>query len=138
MINIIVNSDSKFSINKFAVQSAVMDVLREHKIRGNLEIGITIVGDAKMHEINKTYRGIDTTTNVLSFPYEQPKKLPKLMHINKMGFVPSPDKVVRLGDIVVSYPEAQKDAVAEGIPVEEEIHMLVEHGTKHLLGIHQH
>ena len=64
--------------------------------------------------------------------------MPKLMHLNKMGFVPSPDKVKRLGDIVVSYPEAQKDAAAEGVAVEDEIHHLVKHGTKHLLGIHQH
>jgi probable rRNA maturation factor len=89
MINIIVNSDSKFQVNKLAVQSAVMDVLRQHKIYGNIEIGITIIGDAKMHEINKIYRGIDSTTNVLSFPYEQPKQ-PGFMHLNKMGFVPSP------------------------------------------------
>ncbi len=137
MINIIVNSDSKYSINKLAVQSTVMDVLRKHKVKGNIEIGITIVGDTQMHQINKTYRGIDSTTNVLSFPYEKPE-MPKLMHLNKMGFVPSPDKVKRLGDIVVSYPEAQKDASAEGVAVEDEIHHLVEHGTKHLLGIHQH
>ena len=137
MINIIVNSDSKYSINKLAVQSTVMDVLRQHKVKGNIEIGITIVGDTQMHQINKTYRGIDSTTNVLSFPYDKPQ-MPKLMHLSKMGFVPSPDKVTRLGDIVVSYPEAQKDATAEGVAVEDEIHHLVEHGTKHLLGIHQH
>ena len=91
-----------------------------------------------MHEINKTYRGIDSTTNVLSFPYEKPQEPSKLMHLNKMGFVSSPDKVNRLGDIVISHPEAEKDARAEGVTVEEEIHLLVEHGTKHLLGIHQH
>ena len=89
-----------------------------------------------MHEINKSYRGIDSTTNVLSFPYEQPQS-PKLIHVNKM-FIPSPDKITRLGDIIISHPEAQKDAIAEGVAVEEEIHLLVEHGTKHLLGIHQH
>jgi probable rRNA maturation factor len=138
MINIIVNSDAKYSINKLAVQSTVMDVLRKHKIRGNIEIGITIVGDNQMHQINKTYRGIDSTTNVLSFPYDKPEEIPKLVHIGKVGFVSSPDKVTRLGDILVSYPEAQKDASAEGVAVEDEIHHLVEHGTKHLLGIHQH
>jgi probable rRNA maturation factor len=137
MVNIIVNSDTKFEINKFAVQSAAMEVLKRHQIHGNIEIGITIVGDNQMHEINKTYRGIDSTTNILSFPYEQPQKN-GVMHLSKMGFVPSPDKITRLGDIVISYPEAKKDAVAEGVAVEEEIRMLVEHGTSHLLGIHQH
>lgn len=137
MVNIIVNTDTKFEINKFAVQSAAMEVLKRHQIHGNIEIGITIVGDNKMHEINKTYRGIDSTTNILSFPYEQPQKT-HVMHLNKMGFVASPDKITRLGDIVISYPEAQKDATAEGVAVEEEIRMLVEHGTSHLLGIHQH
>lgn len=137
MVNIIVNSDTKFQINKYAVQSAALEVLKRHQIHGNIEIGITIVGDTKMHEINKTYRGIDSTTNILSFPYELPKQT-GVMHLNKMGFVSSPDKITRLGDIVISYPEAQKDATTEGVAVEEEIRMLVEHGTSHLLGIHQH
>ena len=73
MINIIVNSDSRYPINKLGIQAAVIDVLKQNNVSsGNLEIGISIVGDRKMHEINKQYRGQDSTTNILSFALEDP------------------------------------------------------------------
>lgn len=136
MVNIIVNSDSRYQINKFAVQATVLEVLKRHNITGNLEIGVTIVGDRKMHEVNRKFRGLDSTTNILSFAYEDPLSISQLMHVNKVGFVKAPDQVLRLGDIVISYPEAQKDASTEGVSVEDELRFLVEHGTKHLLGLH--
>lgn len=136
MINIIVNSDPRYPVNKLAIQAAVLDVLKRYKVTGNMEIGVNIVGDRKMHEVNKKYRGIDSTTNILSFALEDPSSISQLQHIPKVGFVKAPDKTLRLGDILISHPELIKDAVAEGITVEEQLRYLVEHGTKHLLGIH--
>lgn len=136
MVNVIVNTDSRYPINKLAVQATVLEVLHHHNITGNVEIGISIVGDRKMHEVNRKYRGIDTTTNILTFALEDPVSTNQLQHLPKVGFVKSPDKVLRLGDILISYPEVLKDAAAEGVGIEEEIRFLVEHGTKHLLGIH--
>lgn len=138
MTNIIVNSDPRYTINKLAIQAAASEVLQQNKISGNVEIGISVVGDRKMHEINKKYRGLDSTTNILSFALEDPISATQLQHIPRVGFVKSPDKVLRLGDIVISYPQAIKDAASEGTTVEEELLFLVRHGTKHLLGIHQH
>jgi len=137
MINIIVNSDSRYPINKLGIQAAVIDVLKQNNVSsGNLEIGISIVGDRKMHEINKQYRGQDSTTNILSFALEDPMSQNQLQHVPKVGFVKAPDKVLRLGDILISYPQVINDASLEGVSVEEELRFLVEHGTKHLLGIH--
>ncbi len=137
MINIIVNSDPRYPINKLAVQGRAFEVLKRHNIQGNVEIGISIVGDRKMHEINKKYRGLDSTTNILSFALEDPAgSYSELQHISKMGFVKSPDRVLRLGDILLSYNEVVKDAASDGISIEDELLFLVEHGTKHLLGIH--
>jgi len=50
--------------------------------------------------------------------------------------VAAPDKWLRLGDIIISYPQALEDASMDGISVDEEIRTLVEHGMNHLLGIH--
>ena len=88
-----------------------------------------------MHELNRKYRGIDSTTDILSFALED-HNLGSLQHIPRIGFVASPDKWLRLGDIVISYPEALEDASMDGIAVDEEIKTLVEHGVDHLLGIH--
>lgn len=135
MINIIVSADSRYNINKNAIRFAVLQALQRHRISGKVEIGVNVVGDRKMHELNKKFRGIDLTTDILSFALEDPNPA-SLQHIPRMGFVASPDKWLRLGDIVISYPQALEDASMEGISVDEEIRFLVEHGISHLLGIH--
>lgn len=136
MTNIIVTADSRYPINKLAVQAVVVDVLNRNKISGNVEVGVSVVGDRKMHEINKKYRGINSTTNILSFALEDPISQSQLQHIPKVGFVKSPDNILRLGDIILSYPQIVKDAASEGVSIEDELRFLVEHGMNHLLGIH--
>lgn len=135
MINIIVSSDPRYNVNKTAIKLTVLDFLQKHRIGGKMELGINIVGDRKMHELNRKYRGIDSTTDILSFALEDPNPA-SLQHIQRIGFIASPDKVLRLGDIVISYAQALEDASMDGISVDDEIKTLVEHGLNHLLGIH--
>lgn len=135
MINIIVSADPRYNINKASIKAAVSQILQNHRIVGKIELGINIVGDRKMHELNGKYRGIDSTTDILSFALEDPNPA-SLQHIPRIGFVASPDNWLRLGDIVISYPQALEDASIDGVPVDEEIRDLVEHGLNNLLGIH--
>ncbi|MDD5416128.1 MAG: rRNA maturation RNase YbeY [Candidatus Daviesbacteria bacterium] len=137
MINIIVNSDPRYNINRASIRDAISEILAKLKISGKIELGVNIVGDRKMHELNRKYRGLDTTTNILSFALEDSSPT-SLQHIPRIGFVAAPDKWLRLGDIVISYPQAIEDASLDGISVDEEIRTLIEHGLNHLLGIHHH
>lgn len=135
MINIIVSSDPRYFVNKDAIRLAVAEALRKHRISGRVELGVSVIGDRKMHELNRKFRGIDSTTDILSFALEDPSPN-SLQHVPRIGFVASPDRILRLGDIVISYPQAVEDASLDGISVEEEIRALVEHGVSHLLGVH--
>jgi len=135
MINIIINSDPRYNINKVSIRAAISEVLARLKISGKIELGINIVGDRKMHELNRKYRGLNTTTNILSFALEDSSPS-SLQHIPKIGFVAAPDRWLRIGDIVISYPQVIEDASLDGISVDEEIRTLVEHGLNHLLGMH--
>lgn len=135
MINVIISSDPRYRINKEAIRLTVMDVLQKHRILGRVELGINIVGSRKMHELNRKYREIDSTTDILSFALEDSSQS-FLQHIPRIGFVAAPDKILRLGDIVISYPQAVEDAALDGISVDDEIKFLLEHGMKHLLGVH--
>lgn len=135
MINIIVNSDPRYNINKASIEAAVIAALQKHHVTTRVEVGINVTGNRKMHELNRKYRGIDSTTDILTFALEDPNT-PTLQHIPRVGFVAAPDKWLRLGDIVISYPQVMEDASVEGISVDEEIRILVEHGVNHLLGIH--
>lgn len=127
MVNIIIAADSRYSVNKTLIRQTVVDALGKHKISGQVEIGVNIVGDRKMHELNHKYRGIDSTTDILSFGLQDP---------SSTGFAAYPDRILRLGDIVISHVQAREDAVLDGISIDEEIQFLVEHGIDHLLGFH--
>lgn len=136
MVNIIISSDPRYNVNKTAIRATALSALQKHKVSGRIELGVNVIGDRKMHKLNRKYREIDATTDILSFALEDPTPA-SLQHIPRMGFVVAPDKWLRLGDIVISYPQAVEDASLDGMSVDEEIGFLVEHGVNHLLGIHQ-
>lgn len=135
MINVIITSDPRYKVNKAAIQSAVISVLRNHNVASQVEVEVNIIGDRKMHEFNKRFRGLDSSTDILTFALEDPNPQ-NLQHVPRFGFVASPDRLLRLGSIMISYPQALQDASLDGTSVEDEIAFLVEHGTNHLLGIH--
>ena len=79
---------------------------------------IAFVTNRKMRELNKDFRGKDSTTDVLSFPFE-------------------PDEFATetsLGDIVISLEQAQKQAVENNLTLELEVKQLILHGILHLCG----
>lgn len=80
---------------------------------------LRLVGDRTMRRLNREFRGQDATTDVLSFPG-----------------APSPEGL-HLGDVVVSVPQAARQASARGHAAGLEIRMLALHGILHCLG-HDH
>jgi probable rRNA maturation factor len=135
MVNVVIAADSRYKFNKDVITTAVSNVLQRNNVRSQVEIEVNIVGDRKMHELNKKYRNMDYIPEVLTFALEDPN--PQNMQlIPNLGFVAAPDQVLRLGSILISYPQAVEDASLDGKSVEDEISFLVEHGTNHLLGIH--
>ncbi len=131
MINVLVSSDPRYKVDRDLIRQSVEEILKQRGMVGNVEVGVSVVGDRKMQELNKQFRELDETTDVLSFPLENDTS-----KIASRGFVKFPDKVLRLGDIVVSYPRALEQAMEGNVLVETEIKTLVQHGVLHLLGIH--
>lgn len=128
-ITVLFQTESHFPVATKVVKEAVTTAL-EQRVKGNVEVSVTIVGDRRMKELNSTYRKIEDTTDVLSFPQNDPSQ--KASH----PFVTPPDNTLRLGDIVVSYPQAVLEAAHENKLVDVKIVELVLHGLDHLLGIH--
>ncbi len=131
MINVLVSSDPRYKVDRDLIRQSVEEILKQRGMVGNVEVGVSVVGDRKMQELNKQFRELDETTDVLSFPLENDTS-----KTASRGFVKFPDKVLRLGDIVVSYPRALEQAMEGNVLVETEIKTLVQHGVLHLLGIH--
>lgn len=77
-----------------------------------------LTDDAEIRALNRAWRGIDTATDVLSWPQEE----------NGVNTGPV------LGDVAISLETAGRQARARGWDVEEEIALLLVHGMLHLLG----
>jgi probable rRNA maturation factor len=81
-------------------------------------VSVRVDNDEGVRLLNKVWRGIDTPTNVLSFPAPDPQ--------------PGPDKVI--GDIAISYETAAREAAAERKTFRDHVAHLSVHGFLHLLG----
>lgn len=128
MLNILIKSESRYPINRTSIKETVEKLLLEKKVKGGIEVSINVVGDRLMKGLNKKYRGMPESTDVLSFPLSEMKK--------DGLFVDPPDNILRLGDIVISYPQAISEASEENKMVDQKLAELVEHGLLHLLGYH--
>ena len=98
MNNIFIKSESRYPVNRKEIRKIVGRILAERKIVGKIEVAVIVVGDRKMKVLNKKYRKIRETTPVLAFPLDDPKR-------REFPFpFSSPDNVLRLGDVVISFP----------------------------------
>ncbi len=99
-------------------------VVREALFRlgvDSAEVSLVLAGDGRLRELNRTWRGVDRPTDVLSFP----------------GGEILPDGVHFLGEIVISVDRAAEQARDLGHSLERELEELTLHGLLHLLG-HDH
>jgi probable rRNA maturation factor len=128
MIAVLFQTESHFPVKKAVIVAAIEQHLT-NKFTSDVEVSVSIIGDRKMRNLNRSYRNLDHTTDVLSFPQNDPSQQMK-------PFVNVPDNVIRLGDIVVSYPEAVKEATEANTLVIDQVIFLVLHGLEHLLGNH--
>jgi probable rRNA maturation factor len=112
------------------LKSVVRLTLEAVEIKLPVEMGLFITDSETVQELNKTYRGKDKPTDVLSF-YTQ---LQDEQEYSEFKFVPAPDGIRHLGEVVISYPQAVTQAQQQGHSLKQELTLLVVHGTLHLLG----
>lgn len=120
---ILVTTEGPFrsKVSEMVVEQTVRRVL-EAEVGGPAELHVLITDDEKVRELNRRYAGDDHATDVLSFSLREGEE-----------FV-APDDVVRLGEVIVSYPTAERQAREAGCSTEDEVTHLLTHGILHLLG----
>jgi probable rRNA maturation factor len=89
------------------------------------EVGLTIVTDAEIHEMNRDYRGKNKPTDVLSFAQSEGDEFP---------FEVSGAEALPLGDVVISMETALRQSREQKHSLETELAFLAIHGTLHLMG----
>lgn len=100
-----------------------------------IEISIRLTDDAEVQGLNRTYRGKDAPTNVLSFPMVQPDLLESLANTDANACIASDaESEVLLGDIVLAYETCAREAGERGVSLDAHVTHLIVHGLLHLLG----
>ena len=116
--------DSKFPdpLETELLERAAHVVLEHQHASPEADLTIVLTDDEQMQELNLDFRGMDSPTDVLSFPASE---------------VDPETGMPYLGDILISVERARDQAEAGGHPLEAELQLLIVHGILHLLG-HDH
>lgn len=100
----------------------IEQALKTLDIEDDVEVSCVLVDDERIHEINREYRHIDRSTDVISFAMED----------NDQFYVEGMPRT--LGDIFISVDHAKKQAEEYGHSLRREMCFLFTHGILHLLG----
>jgi probable rRNA maturation factor len=102
------------------ITNNVLKLVLDERSRSQAEVSVVFVDDAEMRNLNRNYRGGNKSTDVLAFP------------MNEGRFAAINPEL--LGDIVISVPQARRQAEQHDHSLERELTVLLIHGLLHLLG----
>ena len=125
MVKINVSKQSNYPISGVKVRKFLQDFFKENGIVSEAECHVSFVGEDKMKDLGKKYYKKDSRVhNVFSFVESE------------VGNFKNVSNIMQLGEIVVCFPVALKEAKQEGKLIVEKVLELVGHSALHLLGIH--
>ena len=107
---------------------------------GPCQVGVVIADDGTVRRLNREYRGLDEVTDVLAFSpshqgsWEGTGAGP--VHVDGgVPFVMPPEDPQHLGEVIISYPQAVRQAGPGPSGLDRELALLVAHGVLHLVGL---
>jgi len=103
------------------------NVLKAEEVAPPYEVSLVFTDSETVKQLNRDYRGVDEPTDVLAFCMLSQKEVDS-------SFALPPDGVTRIGEVIISYPQAVAQAREQGHSPERELALLVIHGILHLLG----
>lgn len=119
----IINEMDDFQDDYKAIyEKIITEACQQLNIDDDLELSVIFVNDERIHEINREYRNIDRSTDVISFALED----------NEQYYMEGMPR--SLGDIFISIDHAKKQAQDYGHSFYREMCFLFTHGILHLLG----
>ena len=131
-----VDADFGFDIEELA-KNVADTVLDMEGCAADIEVGLTITDSKGIHELNKEFRGIDSPTDVLSFPnvsYENAGDFSVLLGEQLVDLLDPDTGKIMFGDIVINEDRVRSQAEDYGHSVKREFAFLVAHSMLHLCG----
>lgn len=130
------------AVSEAWLSAVCQSVLRHEGVQRR--VSVVIADDDTLRALNRKYRGIDKTTDVLSFAFDNQGEYygdadaaSDWAPDTDAAFILPPHESPDLGEVIVSYPQAQRQARAAARPIERELAYLIAHGVLHLIG-HDH
>jgi len=124
MIKFEINQKIGQKINRKKLDKIIKKANQILRLKKDYSFSLAIVSDKEIKKLNKIYRKKDKSTDVLSFSFAESKS---------KDFKPK-NKIIDLGEIIISFQTAQKQAREAGYLIENEICRLLVHGLLHLFG----
>ncbi len=121
-----INNLTANPVDEDFIKEIIRLVLQGEGVKKEIELSIAFVGQGRIREVNKRYRGKNRATDVLSFPESK-----VLMKRFKIG---PAEKMPGLGEMIICLREVRKNAKKSGLVFEKELAKIVIHGALHLLG----
>ena len=113
---------SASSVTQAWLESVARRVLEAEGV-GTVELSVTVTDDETVRSLNREYAGEDAVTDVLSFSQREGEE-----------FAAPPGRIPPLGEVIIAYPQAARQAREHGESPEAEVTRLLIHGILHLLG----
>lgn len=104
-----------------ALVALAQRVMTDEQVAEATALAIVVIDDEEMRALNRQFLGIDSTTDVLSFPDDASE------FVGDVGGA-------FLGDIAISLPTAERQATSAGHEIDAEMGHLLVHGILHLCG----
>jgi probable rRNA maturation factor len=133
-INTLIDEGLAGCLDPAWLQTIAEQALAALDVAPQTELGIVIVGQEKIQQLNSEYLGTDEPTDVLAFSMLPDLTPGKEAPTDIPPFVAPPDGVLHLGEVIISYPQAAVQAAEHQHSVQREVAILLIHGILHLLG----
>lgn len=125
-IEIFVEEEFRGLVDEGWARRIAQVVLKTEGVTPPYEVSLVFTNPETVQKLNRDYRRVDETTDVLAFSLVPQKG-------DDSSFALPPDGVARLGEVIISYPQAVAQAREQGHSPERELALLVIHGILHLL-----
>ena len=142
-VNVTIQEGLPSSLSEKLLRSAALAALDAALPDQDCQLTLALCDDNTIRALNAQYRGTDTVTDVLAFstshsgPWQVHDDAEPATDESDAAFPTPPNEPPDLGDVLVCFPQALRQAVAAHHSVQRESALLVIHGVLHLLG-HDH
>lgn len=127
-INVLIDEGVEADLTSGWLEGIARRVLEALGAGAQVELGLVIATGERVRQLNRDYRGRDEPTDVLAFSAREEKGA------GQPPFVQPPDGVIHLGEVIIAYPQAERQAEEHHHSLKRELAILIIHGVLHLLG----